>query len=149
MSKELIITDKISNKICQDLMLGIPLARLARSKEMPSLTRIYKQIAKDKSFSNRINECRRIGAQTYIENAMDLLETADNRNIMVVREKVQLAKWMASKLIPIYGDKSEIKTDTRIEIQWNIPDNKEINVTPVDVNEQEATEVGITQHKQS
>ena len=48
MTKELIITDKLTNKICQELMLGIPLARLARSKEMPSLTRIYKQIMKDK-----------------------------------------------------------------------------------------------------
>tara|TARA_R100000687_G_C6345840_1_gene116447 strand:- start:160 stop:585 length:426 start_codon:yes stop_codon:yes gene_type:complete len=141
MTKELIITDQLTNKICQELMIGIPLARLARSKEMPSLTRIYKQIMKDKSFSNRIQEARRIGAQSYIDQAMEDLDTADNRNIMVIREKVGLAKWLASKLIPIYGDKSEIKTDTRIEIQWNIPDNKVVDVTPV--------EVGITQHKQS
>ena len=141
MTKELIITDKLTNKICQELMLGTPLARLARSKEMPSLTRIYKQIMKDKSFSNRIQEARRIGAQSYIDQAMEDLDTADNRNIMVIREKVGLAKWLASKLIPIYGDKSEIKQETKIEIQWNIPDNKEINVTPV--------ELGITQHKQS
>ena len=139
MTKELIITDKLTNKICQELMLGTPLARLARSKEMPSLTRIYKQIMKDKSFSNRIQEARRIGAQSYIDQAMEDLDTADNRNIMVIREKVGLAKWLASKLIPIYGDKSEIKTDTRIEIQWNIPDNKVVDVTPI--------EVGITQHK--
>ena len=135
MTKELVITDKLTNKICQELMLGIPLARLARSKEMPSLTRIYKQIMKDKSFSSRIQEARRIGAQTYIENAMNELETADNRNIMVVREKVGLAKWLASKLIPIYGDKSEIKQETKIEIQWNIPDNKVVDVTPTKVVE--------------
>ena len=143
MTKELIITDQITNKICQELMQGVPLARLARSKEYPSLTRIYKQIMKDKSFSNRIQEARRVGAQTYIENAMDQLETADNRNIMVVREKVQLAKWLASKLIPIYGDKQEIKQDTNITIQWSTPDNKEINVTP----NKEESEIGITQHK--
>ena len=141
MTKELIITDRITNKICQEIMLGTPLARLARSKDMPSLTRIYKEIQKNKSFSNKINEARRVGAQTYIENAMDQLETADNRNIMVIREKVQLAKWLASKLIPIYGDKQEIKQDTNITIQWSTPNNKEINVTPG------AEEIGITQHK--
>ena len=145
MTKELIITDQITNKICQELMLGTPLARLARSKEMPSLTRIYKQIMKDKSFSNKINEARRVGAQTYIENAMDQLETADNRNIMVIREKVQLAKWIASKLIPMYGDKTEIKQDTNITIQWTNPDNKVVDVTPgVDDDE-----IGTTQLKQS
>ena len=141
MTKELIITESLTNKICQEIMLGTPLARLARSKDMPSLTRFYKEIQKNKSFSNKINEARRVGAQTYIENAMSELETADNRNIMVIREKVQLAKWLASKLIPIYGDKQEIKQDTNITIQWTTPNNKEINVTPG------AEEIGITQHK--
>ena len=141
MTKELIITDSLTNKICQEIMLGTPLARLARSKYMPSLTRIYKEIQKNKNFSNKINEARRVGAQTYIENAMSELETADNRNIMVIREKVQLAKWIASKLIPMYGDKQEIKQDTNITIQWTTPNNKEINVTPG------AEEIGITQHK--
>ena len=141
MTKELIITDSLTNKICQEIMLGTPLARLARSKDMPSLTRIYKEIQKNKNFSNKINEARRVGAQTYIENAMSELETADNRNIMVIREKVQLAKWIASKLIPMYGDKQEINQDTNITIQWTTPNNKEINVTPG------AEEIGITQHK--
>ena len=102
MTKELVITESLTSKICQELMNGVPLARLARAKEYPSLTRIYKQIMKDKGFANKITEARKFGAQTYIEKAMDELETADNRNIMIVREKVQLAKWIASKLIPFY-----------------------------------------------
>ena len=132
MSKELIITEQTTNKICNELMNGMPLARLAKQKDMPSLTRIYKEIAKDKNFLARINEARRIGAQTYIENAMSELETADNRNIMVVREKVQLAKWMASKLIPIYGDKQEIKQETKIEIAWSNNKDDVVDVTPDD-----------------
>ena len=48
MSKELVITEQITNKICQELMNGVPLARIAKDKDMPSLTRIYKQISKDK-----------------------------------------------------------------------------------------------------
>jgi len=72
-----------------------------------------------------------------------MLETADNRNIMIVREKVQLAKWLCSKLIPIYGDKQEIKQDTNITIQWSAPNNKVVDVTPG------AEEIGITEHKQS
>ena len=145
MTKELVITESLTSKICQELMNGVPLARLARAKEYPSLTRIYKQIMKDKGFANKITEARKFGAQTYIETAMDDLETADNRNIMVVREKVQLAKWIASKLIPVYGDKQEIKQDTNITIQWNNPDDKVVDVTP-DVD---AVEVGTTQLKQS
>ena len=145
MTKELVITESLTSKICQELMNGVPLARLARSKDYPSLTRIYKQIMKDKGFANRINEARRIGAQTYIEKAMDELEHADNRTIMVVREKVQLAKWLASKLLPAYSDKQEIKQETKIEIKWNTDEKNVVDVTP----ETEAVEVGTTQHQQT
>ena len=139
MSKELVITETITDKICQELMNGVPLARLARQKDMPGLTRIYKEIGKDKNFLAKINEARRIGAQTYIENAMDELENADNRNIMVVREKVQLAKWLASKLIPVYGDKQEIKQETKIEIAWsnNKDDVIDVAAQEIVINEPE------------
>ena len=153
MSKELVITDKLTTKICTELMNGVPLARLARQKDMPSLTRIYKEITNDKKFLAKINEARRIGAQTYIENAMDELEHADNRNIMIVREKVGLAKWLASKLIPVYGDRQEVKTDTTIEIKWNTSDNKVVDVTPLEGNagpgmtDKQAEEIGIIKDK--
>ena len=132
MSKELVITKTIADKICQQLMSGVPLARISKDKDMPGLTRIYKEIAKNKEFSNQIQECRRIGAQSYIEQAMEELEHADNRNIMIVREKVQLAKWMCSKLIPVYGDKQEIKQETKIEIAWSNPNKDVIDVTEDD-----------------
>jgi len=132
MSKELVITQQITDKICQQLMNGIPLARISKDKDMPGLTRIYKEIANNKKFSEQIQECRRIGAQSYIEKAMDELEHADNRNIMIVREKVQLAKWLASKLIPVYGDKQEIKQETKIEIAWSSNTKDIVNVTPED-----------------
>jgi len=107
-------------------------ARIAKDKDMPGLTRIYKEIQKNKEFSNQIQESRRIGAQSYIENAMEELEHADNRNIMIVREKVQLAKWLASKLIPVYGDKQEIKQETKIEIAWSSNKDNVVDVTADD-----------------
>ena len=122
-------------------MLGTPLVRIARDKDMPSLTKIYKWIAEHKEFANSIQDARRIGAQSYIEKAMDELEHADNRNIMVIREKVQLAKWLASKLISVYGDRQEIKQETNIEIKWTTDDKDIIDVT--------AQEFGITDIKQS
>ena len=122
-------------------MLGTPLVRIAKDKDMPSLTKIYKWIAEHKEFANSIQDARRIGAQSYIEKAMDELEHADNRNIMVIREKVQLAKWLASKLISVYGDRQEIKQETNIEIKWTTDDKDIIDVT--------AQEFGITDIKQS
>ena len=50
------------------------------------------------------------------------LETADNKNIMVVREKLHHYRWLASKLLPIYSDKQEIIQDTKVTIEWKKPD---------------------------
>ena len=42
-----------------------------------------------------------------------------------------MARWMASKLIPIYGKKTQITQDTKIEITWNTPDTEIVDVTPM------------------
>jgi len=102
---------------------------------MPSLSKVYKWIATDKSFADKIKTARQIGAQTYIDKCIEELDTADNRNIQILREKLQMCRWLASKLISIYGDKQEIKTDTKIEVTWNMPEvNTNTNVIDVSVD---------------
>ena len=107
-------------------MTGVPLSKLCKEKEMPSLSTIYSLIAKHPNFAKDLLSARRCGAQSYIDKAIEELDTANNSNIHVVREKANMARWMASKLIPIYGEKQQIIQDTKIEITWKVPDDKEI-----------------------
>jgi len=50
------------------------------------------------------------------------LETADNKSIAVTREKLIHYRWMASKLVAVYGDKQQIEVDSKIDITWHNPD---------------------------
>jgi len=50
------------------------------------------------------------------------LENADNKSIAVTREKLIHYRWMASKLVAIYGDKQQVEVDQKIEITWNAAD---------------------------
>ena len=111
-------------------MTGIPLSKCCKEKEMPSLSTIYSLIAKHPDFAKDLLSARRCGAQSYIDKAIEALDTADNSNIHIVREKANMARWMASKLIAIYGDKQQVTQDTKIEITWNVPDNETVDVTP-------------------
>ena len=122
MTKELQLTTLISNNICQRLMEGTPLTRICKDKDQPSLSTVYKWIAKHKDFASKILTARRIGCQTYLDKMIEELETADNKNIMVVREKLHHYRWLASKLLPIYSDKQEIIQDTKVTIEWKKPD---------------------------
>lgn len=116
-------------------MNGTPLTKICKAKEAPSLSKVYKWITTNKEFADKILTARRIGAQTYLDSMIEELEGADNRNIQVVREKLHHYRWLASKLIGIYGDKQEIRTDSKIEITWNMPEtNSNTNTNVIDVS---------------
>ena len=113
------LTPEISTNIIKELMDGKPLTRICQDKANPSLSKVYDWIAEDKDFAEKILTARKIAAQTYLDKMIEELEFADNKNIAVVREKLHHYRWMASKLIGIYGDKQEIKQDTNIQITWS------------------------------
>jgi hypothetical protein len=118
------LTPKISTNIIKELMNGKPLTRICQDKANPSLSKVYDWIAEDKEFAEKILTARKIAAQTYLDKMIEELEFADNKNIAVVREKLHHYRWMASKLIGIYGDKQEIKQDTNIQITWSNQDQE-------------------------
>ena len=105
-------------------MNGKPLTRICQDKANPSLSKVYDWIAENKDFAEKILTARKIAAQTYLDKMIEELEFADNKNIAVVREKLHHYRWMASKLIGIYGDKQEIKQDTNIQITWSNTDQE-------------------------
>ena len=101
-------------------MEGKPLTKICQDKQMPSLSKVYDLIAKHKDFALDIANARRSGVQTYLDKMIEELEAADNKNIMVIREKLHHYRWMASKLLPnLYGDKQQVEVDSKVEISWN------------------------------
>jgi len=100
-------------------MNGTPLTTICQAKGLPSLSRVYKEIQKNKDFAQEIMNARRVGCQTYLDQMIEELNTMDNRNVMVVRERLQHYRWLASKLLAVYGDRKEVAVDQKIEIKWS------------------------------
>ena len=129
MTKKLELTSQISDDIERMLMNGTPLTTICQTKGAPSLSKVYDWIRTDKAFAERILLARRIAAQTYLDRMIEELEKADNKSIAVTREKLIHYRWMASKLVAIYGDKQQVEVDQKIEITWNNPDDEMKNVS--------------------
>ena len=125
-------------------MNGKPLTRICQDKANPSLSKVYDWIAEDKEFAEKILTARKIAAQTYLDKMIEELEFADNKNIAVVREKLHHYRWMASKLIGIYGDKQEIKQDTNIQITWSNQDQENYKDVTNSVSTEAANKVSHT-----
>ena len=138
------LTPEISSNIIKELMNGKPLTRICQDKANPSLSKVYDWIAEDKDFAEKILTARKIAAQTYLDKMIEELEFADNKNIAVVREKLHHYRWMASKLIGIYGDKQEIKQDTNIQITWSNSDQENYKDVTNSVSTEAANKVSHT-----
>ena len=129
MTKKLELTTAIADDIERLLMNGTPLTTICQNKDAPSLSKVYDWIRKDKDFAERILTARKIAAQTYLDKMIEELEKADNKSIAVTREKLIHYRWMASKLVAIYGDKQQVEVDQKIEITWNNPNDEMKNVS--------------------
>ena len=129
MTKKLELTTAIADDIETLLMNGTPLTTICQNKDAPSLSKVYDWIRSDKEFADKILTARKIAAQTYLDKMITELETADNKSIAVTREKLIHYRWMASKLVAIYGDKQQIEVDSKIEITWNSSEDEMKNVS--------------------
>ena len=119
MTKKLELTSQISNDIETMLMNGMPLTQICQKPGSPSLSKVYEWIRTDKEFADKILTARKIAAQTYLDRMITELENANSKDIALTRERLIHFRWMASKLIGIYGDKQQVNVDQKIEITWN------------------------------
>ena len=119
MTKKLELTSQTEKDIIRLLMNGMPLTQICSKEGSPSLSKVYSWIQEDKEFADKIVTARRIACQTYLDRMITELEEAKPKDIGLLRERLQHFRWMASKLIPIYGDRKEVAVDQKIEITWN------------------------------
>ena len=124
MTKKLELTLQIEQDIIKLLMNGTPLTQICDKPNSPSLSKVYSWIQENKDFASKIVVARKIAAQTYLDRMITELENANSKDIGLLRERLQHFRWMASKLIPLYGDKQQVNVDQKIEITWNTDEDK-------------------------
>ena len=139
MTKKLELTLQIEQDIIKLLMNGTPLTQICDKPNSPSLSKVYSWIQESKDFASKIITARKIAAQTYLDRMITELENASSKDIALTRERLIHFRWMASKLIPIYGDKHQVNVDQKIEITWNTDENDMKNVSESSVVEAQQT----------
>ena len=123
MTKALSIKEK-SNK---DMMLsllqeGETLLKIAKRKDMPSLSTIHRWLRDDTELSERVALARSQGALYWVEMAIDLTtQDLKPQEVMWAREKISTWKWLATKLLPQFSDRQHITSHNKhevVQISW-------------------------------
>ena len=127
-NKRSLISEETISKIIERIELGEPLTKICKDKSMPSLSVFYRYMRNDEKLQNKIRQARETGCFTIIDKINEDLETPqDNQHMMWVRERLAMGRWLASKLASgVFGDKikQEVKQDSKLIIQWDIPENE-------------------------
>ena len=73
-----------------------------------------------------MQDARKTGAATWLDRCLELLEQKDipPNQLGFLREQMHHYRWLASKLISVYGDKSEVKQtgESTIKVMWESDD---------------------------
>ena len=112
---------ELYSKILEQLELGNTLASICRSKDMPSLSTVHEWTKKDSKFKDQILDARRLGAMSWLDWMMDLLtKECEPQQVQWNRERLHHARWMASKLVSVFGDKQTVvnEGDPIIKVLW-------------------------------
>ena len=125
---------KIAEEICIRLMQGESLRKILAADEMPAQSTVYLWLIRAKEekaskelklFSEQYAQARRIQAEGYIDEVMDIADDGSNdwmekfdkdgqsvgwmlngEHVQRSRVRIDTRKWIASKLVPkVYGDK--------------------------------------------
>ncbi len=113
---------EIFSRIIEQVELGTTLTQVCKSKDMPGLTTVHTWMKQDQKFKEQLLDARRIGAMVWLDKMQDMLDQdTEPTKVQLLRERLHHARWMASKLISIFGDKQTVENigDPIIKVIWD------------------------------
>jgi len=109
-------------RIIEAVELGTTLTQVCRAKDMPGLTTVHTWMKQDQKFKEQLLEARRVGAMVWLDKMQDMLDQdTEPTKVQLLRERLFHARWMASKLISVFGEKQTVENvgDPLIKIVWD------------------------------
>ena len=115
-------SENIYKQIIEAVELGTTLTQVCRSIDMPGLTTVHTWMKQDQKFKDQLLDARRIGAMVWLDKMQDMLDQdTEPTKVQLLRERLFHARWMASKLVSVFGEKKTVENvgDPLIKIVWD------------------------------
>ena len=113
---------EIFSRIIEQVELGTTLTQVCKSKDMPGLTTVHTWMKQDQKFKEQLLDARRIGAMVWLDKMQDMvMDDVEPTKVQLLRERLHHSRWVASKLISIFGDKQTVENigEPIIKVVWD------------------------------
>lgn len=110
------------NRIIEAVELGTTLTQVCKLKDNPSLTTVHTWMKQDQKFKEQLLDARRIGAMVWLDKMQDMvMDDVEPTKVQLLRERLHHSRWVASKLISIFGDKQTVENigEPIIKVIWD------------------------------
>lgn len=116
-------TQKLADKICEELALGKSMRTVCKGEDMPAISSVFKWLREIKGFSEQYDTAKKESSEALNEILLDLGDDAialsqsvdskaSNAVVQAVKLKADNMKWYMSKMKPKkYGDKLDMTTN--------------------------------------
>lgn len=102
-------TDELIDRICDEVSSGRSVAELAREDWCPSQPSIYREMARNEEFADRMGKARAAQQEYEADNCVQMADDATAEDWQVVKLRIWARQWRAAKLAPKkYGDKLDL-----------------------------------------
>lgn len=106
--KPLIYTQDLADKVCEWIMEGLSLRKIALIEDMPSRFTMLRWLRENKDFQIQYAHAREEQAEFYADEIIQISD--DTTDPAKGRLQVDSRKWIAAKLKPKkYGDSAQLK----------------------------------------
>jgi hypothetical protein len=105
-------THEVAQRICDELSGGVSIREIAATDWAPSEPTIYRRMASDQEFANRVALARIAQQDFEADKCVTMADAATPEDWQVVKLQIWARQWRAAKLAPKkYGDKVDVTTD--------------------------------------
>jgi len=129
-------SETLCERLVERLELGEPLSVIAKDKEFPNVSTIYKWCRKDKTLRERIMEARKQGVWTLLDKIAEEMQVPKTpQETHFLREKWGHLRWLSSKLLSdTFGDKQKVeqKIDNHLIISWSNGEKDERDIKTIE-----------------
>lgn len=113
MGRPTLYTPELGDKICAQVMAGMPLVRICAAEDMPHPASVYRWFRERKDFCENYKLAKEDQADYFVEDILQIADEASVENVQVARLRVDTRKWAASKYKPKkYGDRIVTENQT-------------------------------------
>lgn len=111
----------IIDRITEGLVAGMSLKDVCAQPDMPDMSMVYRECAKNPDFASSITRARELQQDAIIDEITHMADMATPEDVNVVKLQIWARQWRAAKLAPKkYGEKQHVEHSVNEDLAQRI-----------------------------